>query len=240
MSTITGSLEGKVAVITGASSGIGRAIALRFAEEGAAVVVSSRNTEQCDQVVSEIKHQRGQAITIGCDVNEEQDVIHLFDHTVARLGRIDIAVANAGISGGNTTIEDYSLADWNRVLKTNLTGVFLTVREAFRRMKEKGGSILILSSQAGVFGYPRKGPYCATKFGVRGLAHVLAEEGRQYDISVSTICPGTVETPILAATNTKVRHPMSTSAVADAALYLAKLGGNVLVRDLILERRHLD
>jgi 3-oxoacyl-[acyl-carrier protein] reductase len=233
-------LKNKVAIITGASSGIGKSIALRFAEEGAKVILASRTLSRNEEVVKEILDKGQIALALSCDVREEQEVISLFNQCEKSFGRIDIVVANAGISGGNKTIADYNLEDWNKVLATNLTGVFLTIREAFRRMKDGGGHIIVMSSQAGVEGYAGKGAYSASKFGVRGIAHVLSEEGRRFNINVSTICPGTVDTPILSASNTKVNHPMNPNAVADAAVYLALLSGNSLIRDVVIERMLLD
>lgn len=233
-------LDGKVAIVTGGSSGIGESIALRYAKEGARVVVASRDLSRCERVAEAIVAAGQIATPVSCDVRTESDVVALFDRAATVYDRVDIVVANAGISGGNRTVEEYSLEDWNKVLATNLTGVFLTIREAFRRMKQRGGHIIVMSSQAGVEGYPRKGVYCATKFGVRGLAQVLGEEGRRYNINVSTICPGTVDTPILAATNTNVKKPMARDAVADAAVFLAGLRGNALVRDVVVERMHLE
>lgn len=236
---MTGKLEAKTAIVTGASSGIGEAIAIRFAEEGASVIVSSRSMARCEDVTDSILRNGHKAKSIVCDVTKEHDIAKLFDATVTEFGDINIVVANAGISGGTRTIEEYELEDWRRVLDTNLTGVFLTVREAFRRFKGNGGHIIVMSSQAGIFGYARKGPYCAAKFGVRGLAHSLAEEGRENGIVVSTICPGTVDTPILAATNTQIRNPISPSAIADTAVFLASQGGNSMIRDVLVERMRL-
>ncbi|MBU0707912.1 SDR family oxidoreductase [Patescibacteria group bacterium] len=232
-------LENKIAVVTGASSGIGKAIALRFSSEGARVIVSSRNLSRCEEVVEKIQRDNNVGVAISCDVRKEEDVKGLFDQAVSEYGGIDIVIANAGISGGSKMIEEHTIEEWNQVMETNLTGVFLTAREAYRRMKKCGGHLILMSSQAGVEGYAKKGLYCATKFGVRGLGHAMAEEGREHKIIVSTICPGTVDTPILAASNTKVKHPMSPDAIADAAVYLARQRGNSMVRDLIVERMNL-
>lgn len=229
-------LKNKVAVITGGSSGIGKAIAFRYAKEGAKVVIASRNLHQCEEVAKQIQDMGSEAMAVACDVRMEQEVVELFKQTKTAFGVADIVVASAGISGGTKYVEEYSLEKWNEVMLTNITGVFLTVREAFREMKVKGGHILLLSSQAGIEGYAGKGAYCTSKFAVRGLAYALCEEGRKYNINVTAICPGTVDTPILAATNTKVKNPMTPEAVADAALYLACLQGNSLVKELLLER----
>ncbi|MGA6160918.1 SDR family NAD(P)-dependent oxidoreductase [Stenotrophomonas sp. NPDC087984] len=229
-------MSGRTAVITGGSSGIGEAIAHRFASEGANVVVASRSLERCKAVAETIRSQGGTAIATACDVTDEEATVSLFDRTIEEFGRVDVVVASAGITGGNTCLEDYNLADWNRVIQTNLTGSFLTAREAFRRMKGDGGHIVVISSQAGIEGYARKGVYCASKFGVCGMAHVLGEEGRRYNINVSALCPGTVQTPILAATGTAVKNPLSLDALADAAVFLANLRGNSLIRDILLER----
>jgi 3-oxoacyl-[acyl-carrier protein] reductase len=235
--TIGSELTGKVAVVTGGSSGIGEAAAKRLASVGASVVVASRDLERCQAVTQSIRSAGGSAEAIVCDVRSEASVIELFDEAANRYGTLDVVVASAGISGGNTLLEDYALEDWNRVMETNLTGAFLTAREGFRRMKEHGGNIVVISSQAGIEAYAHKGPYCASKFGVRGMAHALGEEGRRYGITVATLCPGTVQTPILAATGTSVKHPLALDAVSDAILYLATLRGNALIRDVLLERR---
>lgn len=238
MSTAT--LKDRTTIITGASSGIGKAIAFRFADEGANVVLASRTLSRSEEIAKQISKKSQSSLAVSCDVRNEEEVIALFDQTEKSFGGVDIVIANAGISGGNKTVADYDLETWNKVLATNLTGVFLTVREAFRRMKDNGGHIIVMSSQAGVEGYAGKGAYSASKFGVRGIAHVLSEEGRKFNINVSSLCPGTVDTPILAASNTKVKSPMSPEAVADAAVFLATLSGNSLVRDVILERMLLD
>ncbi|MBS1778039.1 MAG: SDR family oxidoreductase [Bacteroidetes bacterium] len=233
-------LNGKVAVITGASSGIGKAIAKRFANEGAHVVIASRDIVKGQDVVNEIVDSGNNAIFIQCDVRREEDIKFLFEETMKKYQYIDIVVANAGISGGKERVIDYDLTKWSDVLQTNLTGAFLTMREGFKSMVGKGGHIIAISSQAGIEGYAGKGAYCASKFGVRGLAHALAEEGRAFNINVSTICPGTTDTPILKASQTNVQNPMNVDAVADAAIYLATLRGNALVRDIVLERMILQ
>jgi NAD(P)-dependent dehydrogenase (short-subunit alcohol dehydrogenase family) len=230
------SLDGRVALVTGGTSGIGEAIARRFSSLGARVVVSSRDLDRCKRAASGISQGNGNVLGIACDVRSEGDVVSLFDKTVQEFGKVDIVVASAGISGGSDPVIDYPLEQWKAVIETNLTGVFLTARETFRTMGENGGHLIIISSQAGVEGYSGKGVYCASKFGARGLGHVLNEEGRKLGISVSTLCPGTTDTPILAATKTSVKNPLHLEALADAAEYLATLGGNAMVRDIVLER----
>ncbi len=231
-------LKDKIAIVTGGSSGIGRAIALRFADEGSRVVVASRDLGRCEKVVAEIAERGHEALAVSCDARDEMSVIALFDRAESEFGGVDIVVASAGVTGGKEVVENYPLERWNEVIAGNLTSVFLTGREAFRRIKKRGGGhIVVISSEAGVIGYGKKGAYAAAKFGARGFANVLGEEGRSHNINVSTICPGMVDTPILAASGSKAEHPMSTDAVADAAVYLSTLRGNALVRDILLERR---
>lgn len=231
------SLKQKVAIVTGGTSGIGRSACFRLAKEGAKVVVSSRNQNVCDEVAEEINNSGGCAKGIACDVSDEMAVTSLFRETECLWGGVDVLIASAGISGGSTPVEQYDFETWKQVINVNLSGMFLQVREAFRKMKKRGGgSIVVLSSQAGVEGYARKGAYCASKFGVRGLAQSLAEEGRKYGIRVTALCPGTVDTPILAATNTRVENPLTTDAIADAIVYLASLRGNTYIRDVVIER----
>jgi NAD(P)-dependent dehydrogenase (short-subunit alcohol dehydrogenase family) len=230
-------LKDRVAIITGGSSGIGEAIAERFASLGAKVAVVARDLAKCEVVAKRLRDAGGTAIAVSCDVRDEAQVVACFNQVRDELGEVGVVVASAGISGGSTRVADYDLEDWNRVVETNITGVFLTVREAFRHMEAgAGGHIVVISSQAGVEGYAGKGVYCTSKFGVRGLAQALGQEGRRHNINVSSLCPGTAQTPILAATNTSVKHPLELEALADAAVYLATLRGNGLVRDIVLER----
>lgn len=191
-------LSGKVAVVTGSSSGIGRAIAVAFGREGASVVVNYRGHEdEGREVAREIESSGGKAIAVYADVAEEEDVANLVGSAVESFGGLDIMVNNAGIEHRAPLVET-SLEGWERVLKVNLTGVFLGLREAAKRMIEVGGGgrIVNISSVHEDRPMPGNSPYCAAKGGVRMLMRNASVELAGHGITVNNIAPGAVETPI--------------------------------------------
>lgn len=191
-------LSGKVAVVTGSSSGIGRAIAVAFGRKGASVVVNYRGHEdEGREVAREIESSGGKAIAVYADVAEEEDVANLVGSAVESFGGLDIMVNNAGIEHRAPLVET-SLEGWERVLKVNLTGVFLGLREAAKRMIEVGGGgrIVNISSVHEDRPMPGNSPYCAAKGGVRMLMRNASVELAGHGITVNNIAPGAVETPI--------------------------------------------
>lgn len=230
-------LMNKVAVIAGATSGIGRAIAERFAREGAAVVLAGRNQKALTEVATEIEARRGRAHAVVCDVTQEEDVVRLVEEAVRRYNGLDIMVNSAGVFHhkelANTTTEEYE-----QVIDTNVKGVYLGCREAFKVMKKAGGgTILNLSSMAGKQAWAGLGLYGASKFAVMGLSEALADEGMPYGIKVSAICPGMVNTPMMNGAGKSADELIQPEDVAASALYLALLPKNVVIRELLLERR---
>ena len=234
-------LVGKVVAITGASSGIGWGMAERFAAEGATLVLGARSREKLDALAASIEAAGGRALALPLDVRREEDIVAFVGTTVERFGRLDIFVNNAGI-GVWKRIEETSLAELHAVLRTNLYGTFLGCREAFRQMKTQGGgTILNISSMAGKDAWEGTGVYSASKFGVQGLSRALADEGRPHGIRVSCICPGMVDTPLIADGDVAARDELiAVSDVAEAAVYLATLAPNVMVQELLLERKLAD
>jgi NAD(P)-dependent dehydrogenase (short-subunit alcohol dehydrogenase family) len=185
-----GQLDGKVAIITGGGSGIGKGIANLFAKEGCAVVLAGRKPERLEATAQGFRAAGGKALAVPTDVADEAQVAALFARAVHEYGRLDILVNSAGAFDGGW-IEDIPLAAWQNVVNANLTGPFLCIREAFRIMKPaRGGRIINIGSISAQRSRERAAPYTATKFGVWGLTQSAALEGREYGIAVSALHPG--------------------------------------------------
>jgi len=194
-----GRLEGKVALITGAGSGLGRATALRFIAEGARVLLGDVDAKGGADTVGQLPQElRANAHFQTLDVSREEDCKAAVDAAVHRWGKLDIAVANAGI-GAPGFLATLSRGDWDRVLAVNLTGVFLTTRCAFQVMRTHGGSLVVMSSVAGLEGTPSLGAYGAAKAGVLQLTKTLALEGARFGIRANAVCPAWTDTPMVDA-----------------------------------------
>jgi len=191
-------LEGKVAVITGASQGLGRALALAFAREGARVVINSRAEESVRPVAGEVESAGAEVLALAADVSVSADVERLVGATVERFGRIDVLVNNAGVLGPRVPIEEYPEEEWRRVIDANLTGPFLVSKAVIPRMPE-GGSIVNVVSGVSVEGRPEWGAYSVSKFGVEGLTQILGAELKERGIRVNAVDPGGMRTEMRAA-----------------------------------------
>jgi 3-oxoacyl-[acyl-carrier protein] reductase len=192
-------LQGKVAIVTGASRGIGRATALALATEGAQVVVNyASSSAAADQVVAEIVGMGGAAIALAADVSKPAEVEALFAATMAKWGRIDVLVNNAGITR-DTLLLRMKLEDWQAVIDLNLTGVFLCTRAASKIMlKQKSGRIVNITSVAGQMGNPGQANYSAAKAGVIGFTKTVAKELAPRRITVNAVAPGFIATDMTA------------------------------------------
>jgi glucose 1-dehydrogenase len=191
-------LEGRSAIITGSSSGIGRSCAIRFAQEGANVVInyySDKEEGAGAEVVGECEKAGGKAIAVQADVGSEEDAIRLIQSAVDEFGKLDIHVNNAGIENQVPTME-MPLSDWDRVIRTNLTGSFLCMREAGKQMKDSGGVICNMSSVHEFIPWPGFSHYCATKGGLKLLMQSAAREWAPQGIRVFNVAPGAIATPI--------------------------------------------
>jgi len=193
-----GRLQGKVALITGAGSGIGKAAALKFAKEGADLVLLDVKETAMEQVCRSVREYHVDCLPIETDISDENQLADAYRQAREHYGRLDIVFANAGINGVLTPIELMDLEDWNTTLQVNLTGTFLTIKHAIPLLKEKGGSIIITSSINGnrVFSNIGFSAYSSTKAGQVAFAKMAALELAQYKIRVNAVCPGAIETNI--------------------------------------------
>ena len=186
-------LEGKVAMVTGASQGLGRALALAYAREGAMLVINSRNYESIRDVVEEIHGLGVEVLGIAADVTNSSDVEDLVDVAVEHYDRIDVLVNNAGLLGPRVAIEEYPEDEWRRVLDANLTGPFLVSKATIPYMRE-GASIVNVTSGVSIEGRAQWGAYSVSKFGMEGLTQILAAELKDRGIRVNSVDPGGMRT----------------------------------------------
>ena len=189
---MTGQLQDKVAIVTGASNGIGRAIAETFAAEGAKTVLVARRAELLDEVAAGIKGKGGTALPVPADLTSEEQIAALFDRAVKTYGRLDVLVNNAGISATKNT-EDMTLQFWLDALAINITAPFLCSRAAIRIMKAQtpqGGRIINIGSISQKTPRPDSLPYAVCKHGLQGMTHQLTMDGRKYGVVASIIHPG--------------------------------------------------
>lgn len=217
-------LQGQVALITGAGRGIGRSIALGFAQEGATVAVTGRTRERLDRVAAEIAASGGDARPYTMDVSRDSDVAEATGRILSEYGQIDILVNNAGIdSGGKTPVWAITLEQWDSIMNTNLRGMFLCCQAVIPSMMEKGRGVIInIGSSSGRRADDSYGPYAASKWGVVGYTASLAASLRPHGVRVNGINPGWVDTDMSRALDPKGSPEWSTpEEIADAALFLA-------------------
>jgi NAD(P)-dependent dehydrogenase (short-subunit alcohol dehydrogenase family) len=192
-----GKLDNKVAIITGASSGIGRATAVLFAREGARVVVAARGLEGLEETVRLIKEAGGEGMAVKADLTKEKEVQGVIDRTIEKYGKIDILFNNAGMQNTGKPIHEMAVEDWDRVIATNLRSTFLCMKYAIPHMLAKGGVIINTTSPAGLVGIPFNAAYCASKGGIVQLMKAAAYEYAKYNIRVNCLAPGATDTPML-------------------------------------------
>lgn len=190
------SLENKVAVISGAGSGIGAASARRLANEGARVVLISRTRKELEETAREIGEEK--ALVIEADVAKEEDIRRVYEEVIRKWGRVDIIVANAGVNGVWAPIDELSLSDWQKTIDINLTGTFLTIKYAVPHLKKQGGSVIVVASVNGtrVFSNTGATAYSCSKAGQVAMTKMLALELAKHKIRVNVVCPGAIDTEI--------------------------------------------
>ena len=198
-------LTGKVALVTGAGSGIGKAAAVLMAQQGARVAALSRTAHEVEQTATEIERSGKEAIALVADIAQEDQMQRAVQQMIDRWGRIDIVFANAGINGMWAPIEELSLVDWSQTITVNLTGTFLTIKYSVPHLKKQGGSLIITSSVNGtrVFSNTGATAYSATKAGQVAIAKMLAVELGPHDIRVNVVCPGSTKTELRENTQRK-------------------------------------
>ncbi|PSF35242.1 3-oxoacyl-[acyl-carrier-protein] reductase [Aphanothece hegewaldii CCALA 016] len=191
-------LEGKVAVISGAGSGIGRATALLLASEGAKVATIDRTPKNSQETVNQIQQQGGEAITVEADISQPEKLQQAYEQIYQKWGHINLVFANAGINGVWAPIEDLDPQEWNKTISINLTGTFLTIKYAVPYLKQQGGAIVINSSVNGTRMFSNTGAtaYSSTKAAQVAMAKMLAVELARKKIRINVICPGAIDTEI--------------------------------------------
>ncbi len=217
-------LKGRVAVVTGASSGIGEACALGYAKAGAKVVLAARRQDRLDALVEKVKAMGGQALAVVTDVTDESAVANLFKQAMDTYGSVDILINNAGIAD-STPVDELSLEMWHRVINTNLTSAFLCAREAFRIMKTQGhGRIINVGSISARVPRADSPAYSASKWGLDGLTRSLAIDGRDFNIAASQFNPGIVATEIApGAVELPADFAAQPEDIADAIIHMTAL-----------------
>jgi NAD(P)-dependent dehydrogenase (short-subunit alcohol dehydrogenase family) len=225
----------KVALVTGAGTGIGKAVALAFLQEGYRVTLTGRRQELLEQVVIEADTAAGQALAVPADVRDPASVRDLFTKTMEAFGRLDVLFNNAGVSAPGITLEDLSYEQWQAVVDTNLTGAFLCTQEAFKIMKSqepRGGRIINNGSISAHAPRPNSAPYTATKHAITGLTKSTALDGRKYDIACGQVDIGNALTEMASVMtrgvpqangSVAVEAVMDVQHVARAVLHMADL-----------------
>jgi NAD(P)-dependent dehydrogenase (short-subunit alcohol dehydrogenase family) len=236
-------LQGRVAIITGASSGVGYEAARLLAREGAVVAAAARRRDKLEWLVGEIAGDGGQALAIPTDVTDSVQVARLVDSAYNLFGRVDILVNAAGVISKIAPLEQFADQDFRTIIETNLNGAFYAARSVIPYMKRQhGGTIINISSRVGKVGVANIAPFCAAKFALSGLSQSLGAELRPFNIYVTTLFPGMINTDIHPLNpSEEFRHQLMTAHdVAEAVLWACTLPPSLRVDELPLMPRQID
>ena len=231
-------LEGKVAIVTGASRGIGRAISVALALETATIVLAARSIQQLQITAEQVTKAGGEARIVHVELTEEQSIRNLIQVTGEKLGRLDILVNNAGVTH-SAELEQTSTEDWQRCISINARAPFILCREALPLLKKsKAAHIINISSVVGVKGYPLQSAYTASKHALRGMTISLAEELRGSNIRVHLLCPGGVDTDMVDSVRPDIAKDelIQPEEIAELVLYLVTHKGNAVMDELRIRR----
>ena len=235
---MAGRLDGKAAIVTGGSRGIGRAIAVSLADEGAAVVLAARSREKLAEAAQAVRRAGGTAEIVETEMASEESIRELVRRTQERFGGLDILINNAGITH-SSPLEETRTEDLDRCWTINARGPFLLCREALPLLrKAEVGTIVNISSVVGVKGYPLQSAYTASKHALRGMTISLAEELRGTNIRVHVVCPGGVDTDLVQQVRPDINKDelIGADEVAELVLYLVTHKGNAVVDELHIRR----
>jgi 3-oxoacyl-[acyl-carrier protein] reductase len=235
---MAGHLAGKVAIVTGASRGIGRAISVALAHEGATVVLSARSIQQLQITAEQVTKAGGTAHIIYVELTEEKSIRNLVQVTGEKLGRLDILVNNAGVTH-SAPLEQTSTEDWDRCISINARAPFILCREALPLLKKSPAAYIInIASVVGVKGYPLQSAYTASKHALRGMAMSLAEELRGSNVRVHVLCPGGADTDMVGSVRPDIAKDelIKPQEIAELVLYLVTHKGNAVVDELRIRR----
>lgn len=225
-------LNNKVAVVTGAGSGIGRAIALALAENEVNIALLGRNIsalKETQELINSKAHVK--TLIAEVDVREGQQVKTAIDQVLKDLGHIDVLINNAGL-GVQHLVEECPETDWDLVMNTNAKGTFLLSKAVLPNMKKSGGTIINIASQAAKNGYERAAPYCASKFAVLGFGLALQEEVRQFGIKVHSLCPGLVQVPKPISVSEQLPGWLQVDDLANSVIYLLQQPKGVFIENI--------
>jgi len=231
-------LKDQVAIVTGAGRGIGRAVALALAREGAIVVLASRTKASLQGTMDEIGAAGGAGMVMPTDLAEEADIRRLVAEVDANYGRLNILVNNAGVAAKGLLL-DTSTETWDRLMRVNARGPFLLCRDAIPLMKQAGGSVVVnVASVVGVKGYPEQAAYTASKHALMGMTKVLAQEVKPDNIRVHAVCPGGVATDMVKEMRPDIDDDllMSPDEIADIVLFLVTHRGNAVIDQINVRR----